>query len=414
MSRIDDLIEQLAPNGVQFKTLGDVGEFIRGNGLQKSNLTDEGAPAIHYGQIHTYYGTWTDTTKSFTDPALAAKLRRARPGDLIIATTSEDDDAVAKATAWIGEGEVAVSGDAYIYRHTLDPRYVAYFFQSEQFQDQKLRHITGTKVRRVSGDALAKIRIPVPPLEVQREVIRVLDTFSSLDAELGAELSTELEARRRQYAYYRDDLFTFRGADSVQRVPMGEVGKLIRGRRFTKNDVVDEGIPSIHYGEIYTTYGIATDEAASHVRKDLAPQLRYAKPGDVVIAAVGETVEDVGKGVAWLGATDVAIHDDCFLYRSTVLNPKFVSYYLRTEELNHDKAKYVARAKMKRLSGESLAKLVVPVPQLKEQEWIVAILDKFGTLVTDLSAALPAELAARRKQYEYYRDKLLTFEEAVA
>jgi type I restriction enzyme S subunit len=164
MSRIQELIAELAPKGAEFRALGDVGSFIRGNGLQKSDLADQGAPAIHYGQIHTHYGVWADTTKSYTDPILAMRLRRAKPGDVIIATTSEDDAAVAKATAWIGTDEVAISGDAYIYRHTLDPRYVSYFFQSEHLQEQKKRYISGTKVRRISGDSLSKIQIPVPPL----------------------------------------------------------------------------------------------------------------------------------------------------------------------------------------------------------------------------------------------------------
>ncbi len=156
MSRINELIAELSPEGVSHQPLGAVGSFIRGNGLQKSDLVDEGAQAIHYGQLHTYYGIWTETTKSYTNPTLASKLRRAKPGDLIIVTTSEDDTAVAKATAWLGQGEVVVSGDAYIYRHTMDPRFVAYFFQSEPFQVQKHRFITGTKVRRISGVSLAK------------------------------------------------------------------------------------------------------------------------------------------------------------------------------------------------------------------------------------------------------------------
>ena len=192
--RIDDLIAEHCPDGMEFKKLGEVGEFLRGNGLQKADLTDNGVPAIHYGQVHTYYGVWTNTTKSFTNPTLAAKLRRAKPGDLIIATTSEDDEAVAKATAWLGETEVAVSGDAYIYRHTLNPRYVSYFFQSEGFQRQKAHRITGTKIRRISGTALAKLQVPVPPLVVQEEIVRVLDTFIKLEA--------DLEARKKQYEYY--------------------------------------------------------------------------------------------------------------------------------------------------------------------------------------------------------------------
>lgn len=192
---------------------------------------------------------------------------------------------------------------------------------------------------------------------------------------------------------------------------MGEIGKFLRGRRFTKNDVVEHGIPSIHYGEIYTHYGVSAESALSHVRRDMAQQLRYAQPGDVVIAAVGETVEDVGKAVAWLGDEAVAIHDDCFLFQHTQ-NPKFVSYYLQTEAFHSQKAKFVARAKVKRLSGESLAKITIPVPPIEEQERIVSILDEFDALVNDLSSGLPAEIKARRQQYEHYRDRLLTFREA--
>ncbi len=192
---------------------------------------------------------------------------------------------------------------------------------------------------------------------------------------------------------------------------LGEIGNFTRGRRFTKEDYASDGISCIHYGDIYTRYGTSTDEAVSHVRSDLAPSLRFAHTGDVVIAAVGETVEDVGKAVAWLGRDDVAIHDDCFKF-SHDQNPKFVAYCFQTPIFNSEKNRYVARAKIKRLSGESLAKLKIPVPPLEEQERIVAILDTFDALVNDLSSGLPAEIRVRRQQYEHYRDRLLTFKEA--
>ena len=192
---------------------------------------------------------------------------------------------------------------------------------------------------------------------------------------------------------------------------MGEIGNFTRGRRFTKDDRVEDGIPSVHYGEIYTHYGVAASSTISHVRTDMARQLRYAQPNDVVIAAVGETVEDVGKAVAWLGDEAVAVHDDCFVF-SHSMNPKFVSYFFQTEAFHAQKNKHVARAKVKRLSGESLAKIRIPVPPLEEQERVVSILDKFDALVNDLSSGLPAEIKARRRQYEHYRDRLLSFREA--
>lgn len=137
---------------------------------------------------------------------------------------------------------------------------------------------------------------------------------------------------------------------------MGDVGRFIRGRRFTKSDVTTDGIGSIHYGEIYTSYGVSARRALSAVNPDLRSALRFALPGDVVIAAVGETVEGACKAVAWLGGEDVAIHDDCFAYRHS-LNPKFVAYYMQTAAFHDEKAQYVARAKVKRMSGESLAKI---------------------------------------------------------
>ena len=194
MSQIEDLIRDLCPDGVAYKALGEVGEFIRGSGIQKADLIDDGVGAIHYGQIHTHYRTWARETKSFVAPEMAARMKLARTGDLVIATTSEDDEAVGKAVAWLGSDEVAVSTDAYIFRHSLDPKFVSYFFQTDQFHNQKRRRVTGTKVRRISGGGLGQIRIPVPPVEVQRQIAQVFDAFQALDVELEAELAIRQEA----------------------------------------------------------------------------------------------------------------------------------------------------------------------------------------------------------------------------
>ena len=389
MSHIGDLIHQLSPSGVKFKALGEIGEFIRGNGLQKSDLIDHGAPAIHYGQIHTFYGTWTRTTKSFTDPALASRLRRAKPGDLIIATTSEDDAAVAKATAWIGEGEVAVSGDAYIYRHSIEPRYAAYFFQSEDFQAQKAKHITGTKVRRVSGEALAKIRIPIPPLEVQDEIVRILDRFADLERQLEVELEAELEARRVQYSFYRTSLLTF--ADNVERVPLGSAISIKFGARITKaNDA----------GTLYPVFG----GGGESFRTDA-----FNRENDWVVSrfAMSENCVRRVEGKFWM-------LDSGFTFDTT--RPDIEKDYVGQVLLSLQPLIFgtSTQSAQKNIDIEGFKRLTIPIPKISEQHRIVGILTRFEAVVDQLSVGLPAERRARRQQYEYYRDKLLTFEESTA
>ncbi|MFP8760305.1 restriction endonuclease subunit S, partial [Klebsiella grimontii] len=259
---------------------------------------------------------------------------------------------------------------------------------------------------------------PEKSLAIQSEIVGILDTFTSLTAELTAELT----ARKKQYNYYRDQLLSFKKGD-VEWKALGEIGKFIRGKRFTKADYVEDGIGVIHYGEIYTRYGVFTTHTLSQVRNDMEKSLRYAEPGDVVITDVGETVEDVGKAVAWLGDDKVAIHDHCYAFRHS-MNPKFVSYCMQTASFIAEKAKYVARTKVNTLLINGFAKIAIPVPypndlekSLAEQARIVAILDKFDALTNSISEGLPREIALRQKQYEYYRDLLLSFpkpEEVVA
>lgn len=260
-----------------------------------------------------------------------------------------------------------------------------------------------------------KVPIPCPEnaqksLEIQTEIVRILDTFT----ELTAELTAELTERKQQYKYYRDKLLSFpRGGAEWK--PLGEIGEFIRGKRFTKADYVEDGIPVIHYGEIYTRYGVFTHQAFSGVRGDLAKSLRYAEPGDVVITDVGETVEDVGKAVAWLGSEKVAIHDHCYAFRHE-MNPKFISYSMQTASFIAAKAKYIARTKVNTLLINGFSNIAIPVPypddrekSLAEQARIVAILDKFDALTNSLTEGLPREIELRQKQYEYYLDLILRF-----
>ena len=186
-----------------------VGEFIRGGGLQKKDFTETGVGCIHYGQIYTHYGTFAKKTKSFVSVDFFKKARKAKSGDLVIATTSENDEDVCKAVAWLGTEEIAVSSDACIYRHKLNPKFVSYFFKTEHFQKQKRQFITGTKVRRVNADDLAKILIPTPSPEEQARIVAILDKFDALTTSITEGLPREIELRQKQYEYYRNLLLTF-------------------------------------------------------------------------------------------------------------------------------------------------------------------------------------------------------------
>ena len=142
----------------------------------------------------------------------------------------------------------------------------------------------------------------------------------------------------------------------------------------------------------------------------MAPSLRFAHKGDVIIAATGENVEDLCKPLVWYGENDVAVHDDCFIFTSDI-EPKYVAHCLLSSSVAEQKRKYVSSGKVSRISKGGLSRITIPLPPLEEQRRIVSILDKFDALVNDLSSGIPAEIEARRKQYEYYRDKLLTFKE---
>jgi len=209
MSRIEDVITSLCPDGVEHRPLGEVGEFIRGRRFTKADYVGSGLGSIHYGEIYTDYGTTASSVNRFVSTDLKTSLRLARQGDLIIAATGESVQDVCKAVAWLGEDEVAVHDDCYIFRHELDPTFVSYFFQTTMFHDQKARFASESKLARVSGANLAKIVAPVPPLAVQREVVSVLNKFADLQSRLQAELEAELELRRAQFVHYRNSLLAF-------------------------------------------------------------------------------------------------------------------------------------------------------------------------------------------------------------
>ena len=381
MSRIDKLIADLCPDGVEFRTLGDILKIK--NGKDHKMLGNGTIPAYGSGGILRNVDTAAAVGPSVLIP------RKGSLGNIFYV----------EGPFWIVDT---------IFRTEIDTSKIYPKYLYHQLLTMRLGEMNQAGgVPSQTQKALSLLKVPVPPLEVQREIVRVLDKFTQLEAELEA----ELEARQRQYEHYLDRLVSLRGENETSWTPIGDLGLIFRGKRFTKSDYVDSGgIGVIHYGEIYTRYGTTANQAVSRVRSDLGPALRYARKGDVILTDVGETVEDVGKAMAWLGEEPVAVHDHCYVIRSE-LDASYLAYTMQGNDFRKAKEQAIARTKVKTLLLDGLKRIKVPIPPLEEQRRIVSILDKFDSLVNDLSVGLPAELEARRKQYEYYRDRLLTFEE---
>ncbi len=189
--------------------MGELGTFIRGNGLQKKDFTESGVPCIHYGQIYTYYGTFATKTKSFISEETAKKCKKAHTGDLVFATVSENVDDVCKCVAWLGDEEICISGDSLAFCHNQNPKYLAYYFQTKALADYKRSKVTGAKVIRLHQSKLEQFVIPVPPLAEQERIVAILDKFETLVNDLSKGLPAEIAAVKEQYEYYKNKLLSF-------------------------------------------------------------------------------------------------------------------------------------------------------------------------------------------------------------
>lgn len=207
---IRDMVEKLCPEGVEFKRLGDIGEFIRGNGLTKKDLTDEGYPVIHYGQIYTKYGFSASQTISYSSKNVFDKLRKAKPKDIVMTSDSETTDDLCSAVVWEGNKEIGISGHSIAFRAPdVNPRYIGYLLKSHRFLIFKRHNATGEKVRNITSKSLASFQAPIPPLEVQEKIVELLDSFDSLINDAREGIPAEIKDRCKQYEYYREQLLAF-------------------------------------------------------------------------------------------------------------------------------------------------------------------------------------------------------------
>lgn len=385
---------------VEWKKLGEIGEFIRGSGIQKSDFVEEGFGCIHYGQIHTKYGLSASTTFSKIDEALYRKCKKAVKGDVILATTSEDAEGLAKPVVWLGDEDVAVSGDAYIFHHTQNGKYLAHVFASHLFTLFKIKNATGTKVVRISGESMARFKLPVPSLSEQQRIVGILDTFTSSIENL----KEQIAQRRKQYEYYRDELLDLEGKEGVEMKTLGEVCDYVdyRGKTPTK---VDNGVFLVTAKNIRKGYIDYSNSKEYIALDDYEIVMRRGKPqiGDVLI-----TTEAPCGNVAQIDDENVALAQRVIKYRPRTisLNSSYLKYILMGEIFQARLDKEATGGTVKGIKGSKLHKMAIPIPPLSEQSRIVSILDTFEASIRNLEA----QLKEREKQYEYYRNQLLTFE----
>lgn len=395
MSAVNFLDKLLGGVAVEWKTLGSLGELVRGNGLQKKDFTETGVPAIHYGQIYTYYGLSTTSTKSFVSPELAKQLRKVDNGDVVITNTSENLEDVGKALVYLGECQAVTGGHATILKpgECLLGKYFAYFTQTDEFAGEKRKYAKGAKVIDISAKDMAKILIPIPcpdnpkkSLEIQAEIVRILDTFT----ELTNELTNELTARKKQYNHYRDQLLSFEEGE----VEWKTLGKLAENLDF-KRKPITSGLREAGDIPYYGASGIV-----DYVKD-------YIFDGDLLLVSEdGANLLARNTPIAFSisGKTWVNNHAHVLKFE-TYAERRFVEYYLNSIDLTP----YISGAAQPKLNKKNLESIRIPDPSPTKKEQIVSILDKFDALTSSITEGLPREIELRQKQYAYYRDLLLNF-----
>lgn len=381
MSRLAELIAQLCPDGVEYRALGDVAELKRGEAVTRKKVVEGQVPVIAGGREPAYYID-----------------RSNRQGETIV---------IAGSGAYAGfvsfwDEPIFVS-DAFsimVDRSVLQPRFVYHWLSGRQEAIHALK--SGGGVPHVYPKDVAKLRCPVPPQEVQREIVRILDQFTTLEAELEA----ELEARRTQYAHYRTHLLSYESLAAqgpVNVIELQDVGVVRMCKRIHKAETSIQG--DIPFFKISTFGGTPTSFISAELYGKYKEKYPYPKKGDLLISAAGT----IGQIVRFDGA-DAYFQDSNIVWlehdESIVLNRYLYYVYLNTRWTTDG-------GTIKRLYNNRILQQQICVPPIETQIAIADLLDRFDALVNDITSGLPAEIAARRAQYEHYRDRLLSFPEKV-
>ena len=392
MSKIENLINKLCPNGVEFYYLGDMEdkEIIK---LGRGQI-------ISKDEINKYPGDYPVYSSSAVGDG-----EIGRYGKYMF-----DDERI----TWSIDG-----GGKFFYRNNLKYsvtnvggwlKVLQPNFINTKYLYYCLSNIWATRNYNYTKKAHPSVirkeyNIPVPPLEVQCEIVHILDDFTLLTAELTAELT----ARKTQFEYYRDELI--KNAPNAEYKTLKEISTdMYRGAGIKRDEVTEDGIPCVRYGEIYTSYNTTFNECISHTDESKFTSKKYFEYGDVLFAITGESVEEIAKSIVYLGNDKCMAGGDIVVMKHNE-NPKYIAYALSTTEAQFQKSKGKVKSKVVHSSVPALQEISIPIPDLKTQERIANLIEKFDNICNDITNGIPAEIKARQQQYEYYRDLLFNFKE---
>ena len=396
MSKLDELIRGLCPDGVEYKTLGEIAvDIYRGAGITRDQVTAEGTPCVRYGEIYTTYGVWFDKCVSHTDESKLLSKKYFEHGDILFAITGESVDDIAKCCAYIGHEKCLAGGDIVVLKHNQNPKYLSYVLATTDARQQKSKGKVKSKVVHSSVPAIREIKVPIPPIEIQREIVRILDDYTENIVELQNQLTAEITARQKQYEFYRDKLLTF---------------DVLRGGTIDFRWRMLCEIADISTGNSNTNEAVEDGKYPFFVRSQEPLRKNDFEYDETAIITAGDGV-GVGKVYHYIEGR-YALHQRAYRIHINTpeVVPKYYFHYMKAKFLPYIQ-KTMFQGSVASIRRPMLNAFPVPVPSLDVQNCIVNVLDNFEKICSDLNIGLPAEIEVRQKQYEYYRDKLLTFAE---
>ena len=420
MSRLDELIQELCPDGVEYKTLGEIAvDIYRGAGITRDQVTAEGTPCVRYGEIYTTYGVWFDKCVSHTDEAKLTSKKYFEYGDVLFAITGESVDDIAKCCAYIGHEKCLAGGDIVVLKHNQDPKYLSYVLATTDARQQKSKGKVKSKVVHSSVPAIREIKVPIPPIEIQREIVRILDDYTENIVKLQNQLTAEITARQKQYEFYRDKLLTFDvlggGTIDFDReilCRIADLGKWSGGKTpsMAEKKYWESGtIPWVSSKDVKQPILSDTIDHITNAAVDEASMTVYPA-GSVAIVTRSGILRHTFP-VTYIPFETTVNQDIKILVTKEGISSRYVSHALQAYGESIRRTTKKQGGTVDSLDFQKVLAYKIPVPPLDVQNRIVNVLDNFEKICSDLNIGLPAEIEARQKQYEYYRDKLLSFKE---